>query len=74
MEFTIDSRDRVIIGGVSYGNFSRLQRVIQKERPDLVQLHKIKAIYNGNAEFRFIADWELIIKTYYEIEDHGSEG
>ena len=69
MGFTIDPKDRVVIDGVSYGNFPRLQRVIQRERPDLVQLHKVKAVYIGNAEFRYIADWELIIKAYLEIED-----
>lgn len=66
MHFTIDQSDRVIIDDKIIGAFRDIQEEIQETRMDLVQKYKIKAIYKGDAKFRYIADWELIIKEYYE--------
>lgn len=71
---TITKSQLVVINGVVKGFFRTLQEEIVKERMDLVQKYKFKAIYIGNAKFRYIADWELIIKEYYGLDFTGSEG
>lgn len=67
MEFRIDVFDRAVLDGKVIGDFKSLQKEIQDSRMDLVQKYKIKAVYAGNAQFRYIADWEMIIREYYAV-------
>lgn len=61
----INDKNEVILHNANLGNFRALQLIIEASRMDLIQKHKIKAIYLGEAEIRYIADWESIFMEYF---------
>lgn len=71
---TITSTNKVILDGKYLGDFDALQQEIYKKNPEIVRKHRIKALYLGNNQVRFIADWELIIIEYYEIRNQEIKG
>ena len=64
---TITKSRFVLINGKIKGLLQEIQNEIISKRMDLVQKYKFKAIYIGNAKFRYLADWELIIGEYYGV-------
>jgi len=61
----INDKNEVILYNTNLGNFRALQLIVEASRMDLIQKHKIKAIYLGEAEVRYIADWESVFIEYF---------
>lgn len=70
MDFHIDSRGYIFIDGLCHGEFSKMQERIIKERKDLIDVFKIKAILNKDMSVRYIADWQSIIYFYLNEKDN----
>ncbi len=66
-DFFIDEAGFLFIDGRFVGSFEELKTRSGNERPDLVQKHKIKAIFIGGNKFRYIARWDLVIREYLKI-------
>lgn len=66
---TITKTRKVILDGKLLGDFDSLQKKIHKNNPEIVRKHRIKALYLGQNQLRFIADWEKIIREYIELSD-----
>lgn len=64
MDFYIDKRGYLFIDGFCHGSFEEMQSRIIKERKDLVDLFKVKAILNKDLTVRYIADWKSIVYFY----------
>jgi hypothetical protein len=66
-DFLIDDTGLLFIDGHLVGYFEELKTRSGNERPDLVQKHKIKAIFIGDNKFRYIARWDLVIREYLKM-------
>jgi len=68
MDIHITKTNKVIAGGKLKGNFKKLQKKIEKKNPELISKHKSKAVYLGDGEIRYIADWDAIMEEFFTNE------
>lgn len=68
-EVVITKSKKVIVNQRLIGSFQKVQEEIIENALDIVKKHRVKTKHLGNNKFRYIGDWEQIIREYHEI--HG---